>query len=70
LNIPFRSFSSSNPFLANQSQAPASGNWNPFEDTKSFGDLSEEALFGEQFDKIRLQQQEKPVQGSQSSITR
>ncbi len=60
-----------NPFLSSSSSSAAAeasnnnqphsmppqprGKWNPFEDSKSFGELSEEALFGEQFDKIRNQ---------------
>jgi hypothetical protein len=36
--------------------------WNPFEDSKKFGELSEEALFGEQFDQIRLQQSSSAVE--------
>lgn len=38
------------------------GNWNPFEDSKNFSDLTEEALFGEQFDSIRLQEHEQSPQ--------
>lgn len=47
-----------NPFLpgANGSQSELSrkvGGWNPFGDTQSFGAVTEDALFGEEFDKLR-----------------
>jgi len=29
------------------------GNWNPFEDSQSFGQMSEDALFDAEFDRIR-----------------
>ncbi|TRY81023.1 hypothetical protein TCAL_15526 [Tigriopus californicus] len=39
-----------NPFVRHP---PSGKGWNPFEDSKSFGDLSEDALFGAQFDQLR-----------------
>ena len=44
-----------NPFRssAGTNSNPGPSSWNPFEDRKMFGQLSEEALFGEQFDQLR-----------------
>ena len=74
-----RPLASSNPFLASSTAGatphpPASAAaessttekkaWNPFEDAKKFGELSEEALFGAQFDQIRMSEQGKGVPGA------
>eukprot|EP00095_Tigriopus_kingsejongensis_P012693 maker-scaffold22_size673200-snap-gene-5.37 protein:Tk12693 transcript:maker-scaffold22_size673200-snap-gene-5.37-mRNA-1 annotation:"Actin-regulating kinase " len=40
-----------NPFVG--AQRSSGKGWNPFEDAKRFGELSEDALFGEQFDQLR-----------------
>ncbi|XP_052888652.1 AP2-associated protein kinase 1 [Anopheles moucheti] len=56
--------SSSNPQLSQQrstSSAGASSNWNPFGDPTPFAQMTEDHIFGEEFDKIR-------EQGSQGSL--
>ncbi|GAB6028558.1 hypothetical protein CHUAL_002699 [Chamberlinius hualienensis] len=44
-----------------QSSAKPANDWNPFEDTVSFGKMTEDHIFGQEFDKIR--------RGSQNSIS-
>ncbi|XP_076315749.1 uncharacterized protein LOC143228366 [Tachypleus tridentatus] len=46
---------------ASVSQQPAQHHWNPFDDAVSFSQMTEDHIFGQEFDKIR--------RGSQSSIS-
>jgi len=57
-----------NPFLTSQPDlAKKVGGWNPFEDTVNFGAISEDLLFGAEFDKMRNGNPStgQPVQASQ-----
>lgn len=70
------------PVAGNQSSSPPSNeaplslqtnnntNWNPFEDMKNFADLTEDALFEQQFDQIRHQEQQQQKQQQQQQQAR
>lgn len=62
ISAPAQSQSNHNPFLSGGGGEPVVqeitvtkkvGGWNPFEDKVQFGEISEDAMFGAEFDRLR-----------------